>query len=204
MLPAGNSQTLNVDFTPTDFANYNNTSKDVTINVNKATLTITADNASKTYGDTVTFTGTEFTTIGLEPGDSVNSVTLTSTGAAADATVGTYDIVPSAAVGTGLDNYDITYDNGTLTVSVRNITVTADDNGKTYGDADPALTYQITSGSLASGDTFSGDIARVAGEDVGTYAIQQDTLALNSNYNLTFVDGTFTIGTRDIDGHRRR
>jgi len=39
---------------------------------------------------------------------------------------------------------------------VRPITVTADAKSKTYGDADPALTYQITSGSLVTGDSFNG------------------------------------------------
>ena len=285
LLLAGSGQTLHVDFTPTDSANYNNASKDVTINVNKATLTITAsnrtktyctivtfagteftpsglvgsdtvtsvtltsagaaasatvsgspyaivptaavgtglgnysisyvngtltvnpkaltitaNNRSKTYGTTVTFAGTEFTTSGLVGSDTVTGVTLTSAGAAAGAAVSgsPYAIVPSAAVGTGLGNYDITYDNGTLTVSVRDIEVTADDAGKIYGGADPALTYQITSGSLAAGDAFTGATAREAGEDVGTCVIQQGTVALNSNYNLTFVEGTFTISVRNI------
>jgi hypothetical protein len=78
----------------------------------------------------------------------------------------------------------------------RDVEVTIDDAGKTHGDADPVVTYHISSGSLAAGDAFTGAIARVAGEGVGTYAIQQGTLALNSNYNLTFVPGTFTIGIR--------
>ena len=51
----------------------------------------------KTYGDLVTFAGTEFTPAGLVNGDVVTSVTLTSAGAAAAAAVGTYPIVPSAA-----------------------------------------------------------------------------------------------------------
>ena len=36
------------------------------------TLTVTANSATKTYGDTVTFAGTEFTTGGLVNGDSVS------------------------------------------------------------------------------------------------------------------------------------
>ena len=47
----GNPQTLHVDFTPNDAANYNTASKDVTINVSKATPTITWSNpADITYG----------------------------------------------------------------------------------------------------------------------------------------------------------
>src|SRR5439155_19956597 len=41
VLNAGSGQTLHVDFTPTDTANFNTASKDVTINVLKTTPTIT-------------------------------------------------------------------------------------------------------------------------------------------------------------------
>ena len=198
LLPAGNGQTLHVDFTPTDSANYNSASRDVTINVKKAALIITASDRSKTYGDAVTFAGTEFSSNGLVSGDTVSSVTLTSAGVSGVAAVGSYPIVPSAAVGTGLGNYAISYVNGALTVNVRSVTVTADDNGKIYGQADPSLTYHISSGSLAAGDSFTGAIARLAGEDVGTYDIQQGTLTLNGNYSLTFIKGTFTIAPNQI------
>src|SRR5206468_9747535 len=40
VLNAGNGQTLHVDFTPTDTTNYNSASKDVVINVLKATPAI--------------------------------------------------------------------------------------------------------------------------------------------------------------------
>src|SRR5947208_652573 len=43
-----------------------------------------------------------------------------------------------------------------LTVAARAITVTADAKSKTYGNADPALTYQITIGSLVGSDSFTG------------------------------------------------
>ena len=83
-------------------------------------------------------------------------------------------------------------------VQQRPVSVTAGlGQGKTFGDADPALTYQITSGSLVQGDAFTGSLTRVrgeGGESVGTYVIRQGTLALSSDYALTF-SGTvfFTI-----------
>ena len=52
----------------------------------RAALTITAKNATKTYGGVVTFAGTEFTTSTLFNGDSVKHVSLSSAGAAATAT----------------------------------------------------------------------------------------------------------------------
>src|SRR5690606_21983585 len=71
-----------------------------TLTVDPKALTITAGHRSKTYGATLTLGTSEFTPSGLVNGDAVTSVTLNSTGAAATATVGTYDINASAAQGT--------------------------------------------------------------------------------------------------------
>ena len=89
--------------------------------------------------------------------------------------------------------------NDTFTVTPRPITVTADAKAKAFGAADPALTYQITSGTLFGTDTFSGSLVRVAGEAVGKYPINQGSLCtLGSNYTLTYVHDTLTIGTTPI------
>ena len=72
------------------------------------------------------------------------------------------------------------------------------DQSKIYGTLDPTLTYSVTSGALQGADTLTGDVARVAGENVGTYAIGQGTLAATSNYTLTFVGADFTITPRPI------
>ncbi len=85
-----------------------------------------------------------------------------------------------------------------LTIGARPITVTADPQTKVYGEGDPALTYQITSGSLAFSDDFTGGLARDTGEDVGTYAISQGDLALTGNYALTFIGDELTVTVRPI------
>lgn len=56
------------------------------------------------------------------------------------------------------------------------------------------MTYQFTSGSLVGNDSLTGSLARMAGENAGSYAIQQGTLALNSNYNLNYAGANLTIG----------
>jgi len=56
----------------------------------------------------------------------------------------------------------------------------------------------VTSGTLVTGDTFSGALSRAAGENVGTYAIGQGTLALSTNYTLTYVGADFTINKRPV------
>ncbi|HTB83607.1 MAG TPA: MBG domain-containing protein [Candidatus Sulfotelmatobacter sp.] len=101
-------------------ANYSITYDAGTLTVTTAPLTITADAQSKAYGTTLTLGAgqTAFTSGGLENGESIGSVTLTSSGATNTAPVGTYSIVPSAVTGGTFNsaNYNISYDNGELTV----------------------------------------------------------------------------------------
>jgi hypothetical protein len=192
VLSAGNGQTLHVDFTPTDTANYNTASKDVTINVLKRAVTVTADAKTKIYGDADPALTYHVTSGTLATGDSFNGALARATGESVD----TYAITQGTLSLGG--NYTLTFVGADLSITARPIAVKADNQTKTYGDADPALTYSITSGSLASGDSFSGALTRAAGEDVGTYAITQGTLALNSNYNLSFANGALSIGTRAV------
>jgi hypothetical protein len=82
-----------------------------------------------------------------------------------------------------------------FTVNPRPITVTADGKTKTFGAADPALTYTITTGSLVLGDAISGALTRATGSDVGTYQIQAGTLTSGNNpkYAITFVSADLSI-----------
>ncbi|MGL1889332.1 MAG: hypothetical protein OCD76_22650, partial [Reichenbachiella sp.] len=49
-------------------------------------------------------------------------------------------------------NYNLSFTSGDLTITQKSITITADAVSKVYGEADPSLTYQITTGTLESGD----------------------------------------------------
>ncbi|MGB3809333.1 MAG: MBG domain-containing protein [Parvibaculum sp.] len=170
------------------------------LSVAKAALTITASNASKVYGDLLTLTG--YSVAGLKNSDSVSGVTLASDGTAVTANASdiAYAITASNAIGSGLSNYDIAYAGGALSVGQRAITVTANDQGRTYGDANPAFTYGVTAGNLVNDDALTGDLATLAGvtSNVGTYDITQGTVGASSNYAVTFVAGTLTIGQRAI------
>jgi filamentous hemagglutinin family protein len=90
-------------------------------------------------------------------------------------------------------DYRFVYVNATGTVAQRAITVTANNASKVYGSSDPGLTYQVTSGNLVNNDQLSGVLGRAAGENVGSYGINQGSLAANSNYIMTYVAGTFGI-----------
>jgi hypothetical protein len=174
----------------------NTTSNAVTLTVTKKDLTVTAENKSKTYGeDNPTFTITYSGFVSGESNTSLTTEPTATSGATATSAVGTYAIVPAGGVAA---NYNFIYVNGTLTIGQRAVTVTADAKSKVYGNSDPVLTYQVTSGSLAGTDAFAGTLTRDAGEDVATYPISQGTLAVNSNYNITYVGANLTITHRAI------
>ena len=155
-------------------------------------ITITADAKSKVYGNADPGLTYQITTGSLASGDSFSGSLSRATGES----VGTYLITQGTLALNS--NYALTYVGANLTITSRAITITADAKTKVYGNADPALTYQITTGSLASGDSFSGSLSRAIGENVGTYAITQGTLALNNNYALTYVGANLTITPRAI------
>jgi hypothetical protein len=85
----------------------------------------------------------------------------------------------------GDTNHNGSNDSKSITINRRPITVIADAKTKIYSESDPALTYQVTSGSLVFGDIFTGALSRMTGELVGIYAIQQGNLGLNNNYILS-------------------
>jgi hypothetical protein len=104
--------------------------------------------------------------------------------------------VGSYAIGVGSlanSNYNINYVGAEFTITAKEITVTADAQTKTCGDADPALTYDVV--GLVGADTLSGSLEREAGEEVGTYAITQGSLS-NSNYKINYVGAELTITGR--------
>ncbi|HEY1485608.1 MAG TPA: MBG domain-containing protein, partial [Micromonosporaceae bacterium] len=189
------------DFTPTGATLLGNYTLPTTASgigtITPATLTVTAANLAKIYGNTLNFAGTEFTANGLVATDTVTGVSLASTGAAATAGVGgsPYTITASSALGTGLANYAITYLPGGLTVTPRPITVAADDLSRLVGQPNPPLTFAVTSGNLVNGDTLSGGLATAAntGSTAGSYQITQGSLAVVPNYTLTFIDGALVV-----------
>lgn len=105
-------------------------------------------------------------------------------------------------------NYRVTIDGAavdgkvTLEVKPRAITVAAQDASKTYGENDPKFTYDVTSGELVEGESLQGiEIEREDDDSVrdGGYALRlTQPEGANSNYKITFKDGTFTIGKREL------
>ncbi|MDB5350212.1 MAG: putative hemagglutinin-related protein [Planctomycetota bacterium] len=99
--------------------------------------------------------------------------------------------------GTGNANYTLTPPTQAATITKAALTATADNKGKVYGAADPALTYTL-SGTLFSPDTaavVSGVILSTttgAAATAGTHAITASG-GTAANYAVTTANGTLTV-----------
>ncbi len=163
-----------------------------TANISARTLSVTATGSNKVYDGLTT------DVVSLSDNRVTNDV-LTLTNSAANftdknvATGKTVNVTGINVTGTDAANYSFnTTAATTANISPRPITLMADAKTKIYGNTDPALTYQITTGNLVGSDTFTGALTRSAGENVGSYTINAAALA-NSNYQITASNGAFTI-----------
>ena len=172
----------------------NYTSNNLT--VTQRAITVTADAKSRAYGDANPALTYQVSGSGLVNGDTLSGALATS--ATTSSNVGVYGITQGALAASG--NYTLNYASADLTVTQRAITVTADAKSRAYGDANPALTYQVSGSGLVNGDTLSGALATSAttSSNVGTYGIGQGTLAASGNYALNYTSNNLTITQRAI------
>ena len=187
-----------------------NTGAAPTLTVNKVALGITASADSKTYGQTKTYGSgsTAFTSSGLKNSETIGSVTITASGGAlANSAVGSYNLTPSAAGGGTFNpnNYTITYNVGTLTVSAAPLTVTASNDTKLYGQTRTygAGSTAFTSSGLLNNETIGsvtitasgGTLANsLIGEYTLTPSLATDGTFAAGNYTITYNTGTLTVG----------
>jgi filamentous hemagglutinin family protein len=172
-------------------ANYTLTVTGGSLTITPAALLVTAGSGSKTYGDADP--ALALSVSGLKRGDSADAVLSGTIGRVTGEDVGTYAIGQGSLAANA--NYTLSFTGGSLTIVPAALSVTAAALTRTYGDADPELAYSVT--GLKGGDSaaavLSGTLVRAAGEDVGTYAIGQGSLAASANYTLSFTGGSLTI-----------
>jgi hypothetical protein len=158
------------------------------LNVLPRPLSVLADSQTKVYGDSDP--GSTFTTIGLVEGDALSGVL----GRAAGENIGTF-VINRGTVSAG-SNYAIAFTGADLTITTKTLTVTADAQSKVYDSADPVLTYSTV--GLKAGDSITGDLVRVVGENIGTFAINQGTVSAGDNYTINFAPANLTITTKTL------
>lgn len=164
----------------------------ITVTVSKASLVVTANSATKVYGTQdpiITYTAT-----GFKNGDTV-SVLRGRLSRATGENVGTYSITIGDLTSS---NYTIQLVSDQFVITKAELTLTAENKTKVYGDQDPTLTYTIQ--GLRNSDTaavIQGTLARLTGESVGTYPINIGSIS-TANYNIDFVAGNLIITTAPL------
>jgi hypothetical protein len=198
VLNVGNAQTLHADFTPADAANYTSASKDVSINVVQATLTIKTADAAKVYGSpnpafTAGFSG--FVN-GDGPGSLGGALTFV-TSATQGSAAGAYAVTPGGLTSA---NYAISFLDGTLSVMKATLTITADNKARIYNAPDPPFTagYSgfVNGDNAASAFLGAPALSTTAqlNSNTGAYPINVAAGTLvSANYEFAFVAGTLTI-----------
>jgi hypothetical protein len=173
------------------------------LTVTPAPLTITAQDVSKVYGQTPVLSG--FDASALVNGETVGSVTLTSTGQVATAGVlgSPYAIEASSATGGTFtpSNYSISYVNGALTVTPAPLTITAQDVSKVYGQT--AVLNGFDADALLNGETVgfvsmsSEGQLELSSEESSPYAIVPSNARGGSftptDYSIRYVSGVLTV-----------
>jgi hypothetical protein len=180
-------------------SSYNNAANTNTTNIltlAAANLTVTANSTSKVYGDTVSFAGTEFTYAGNVSGQTVSAVTLSSAGAAPTASVAAapYTIVVSNATGAGgfsTSNYNVSYVNGTVTVTQAPIGISA---AGTYSGSTTVLPTSYAVTGLKNGETIT-NISSVSVNDANVAATSNGTQYITS---IGAVTGNATLSNYQI------
>jgi autotransporter-associated beta strand protein len=169
------------------------------LTVTPAPLTITANDATKAYGDPLPVLSASLS--GFVNGDTSANLTTqptvsTAATAASHVQAGGYAITASGAVDT---DYAISYVPGTLTVTPVGLTVTADNQTKSYGAALPVLTASFngfvngdTSASLATQPTLSTTATSASHVAGSPYAITASG-AVDADYAISYVAGGLTV-----------
>ncbi len=166
--------------------------------VTPAALTMKANDASRTYGDSSPTFSATFTGFVLGDTEAVITEESFTTTATVASPVGKYLITPFAKSA----NYNITFTPGTLAVTKAKVTLTADAKTKIYGASLPELTSSVT--GLVNGDTasiisnLSLSTTGLASSSVGTFPITVTGSLLSPNYDLVLANGILTVAPAPI------
>ncbi|WP_047999440.1 mucin-binding protein [Lactiplantibacillus herbarum] len=180
----------------TGSTNYTITYVDGTLTINKAALTVTANDNTiiydgQTHGTSTTVTkGTNYDNLTF---DAVAKTDGTTTGYT---NVGSYTMTGMTTDDTA--NYDITYVDGTLVINKAQLTVSVDDLTKVYDGNTYGTTATVTSGDDYDNLTFNvvakSDNSTTGYKNVGSYTMVASANGTTAaNYDINYVDGTITI-----------
>ena len=161
-------------------------------------VTITANDVSRLYGapDPTPFQVSYNGFVNGDTSATLSGQLLCTSSDTASSPVGSYTIDCSSST-LSSPNYVITYQPGNLTVTPAPLTLSADNQHKTYGAPAPNLTFGAsgfvngdTAASLTTQPTLSATVTAATG--VGNYPITIGG-AVDPNYSISYAQGTFVV-----------
>jgi len=197
------SEGVNVIDTPLPIvSSYDNDNYTVTFitgyhRITPRNITLKVKNVIKEYGEAKEFSGNdvEITEGSMAFGESLASLNLTFAiyNTSTEETIennlninrGTYGLTAACSN----TNYNVTIEDGNLTVKKRKVRITVEDIKKAYGDRDKDIPYTTSVSGLA----FTGQLGREEGEAPGVYEINLGTLNAGDNYELVLDAGDYII-----------
>ena len=231
-----------------DVNNYNLTFVDGNLVVNRRPITLTPDGQSKEYGEVLPLGTTAFGVLdnglteggdaALPNGEQINTVTLVSVNgvaASTDADAGSYSdnigidanafASADGSNGFNLDNYDVTFATGDLTIERRQIELIAGRQEKFYGDGlslDDTIFTVVDQGNALDSTLPNGEVITTVTVSSAT-GVDSSTMAdaslysneiviespvsgtpgtgdgfLESNYDITFTSGDLLVNPRPV------
>jgi hypothetical protein len=192
----------------------------LTANITKATLTVTADQQTMYYGDSIpTLTQTITGFINGETSSVVSGTAYATVNATSSSIVGDSYIITAVNTDLSATNYNFdTLVNGTLIINQRSITLTANAQNTTYGTSFDLgnISYSITSGTLVNSDLITSVTLQYNSYRIvpPTTPHNQNGYIINisnaigtgqfnaSNYNISYISGLLSINRAPltIDG----
>ncbi len=175
--------------------NYSATVQNGTLLVVKRAVSVKATAKTVIYGDAAPETYGFDVLSGSIYGTDDLGLTFAANTYFAGAGVGAYDISGTATN----DNYVVTVEKGTLSVTARKIIVKATDAAVEYGSAAPSLGYSLVSGEIFGTDNlgFATKTSYAAGDKAAEYEVTVE-FSENVNYDVTVQSGTLTVTPKEI------
>lgn len=198
---------LNIDITKADgtivgdyvlTATYNNANYNVTFvngnyQITARALTITLNNQTSIYGEAITVSDVAYSvTAGTVVAEDNLNIDITK---AEGTTVADYGLTATFSNA----NYAVTFVDGTYSITKRPISITLTNQTSVYGNdiTVSQSAYSVTGEySILVSDNINLVISKADGITVDSYPLT--AVYNNSNYNVTFTDGTYTITERPI------
>ncbi len=162
--------------------------------IKKLAVSVIADSLTMIYGDSVPSLTWKYADKSNQFVAADNVILKLTTAATATSDVDSYSIVFEKNT---LDNYQVSYTDGSLTVNQRAIEITAINQNSIYGDAIKVISGTVTSGKIVNGDAdvYTLYTNAKSTSDAGQYDVF--VTVKNANYKITLKNGSKSYEVRN-------